>query len=343
VLKNDHLITWSGKPAFNLLQRLKLKVWKLYNRVLGRKFTDQNLFYSKMLGTWVDGVLMGKSYDYIIAGSGEPELIAYLRTTIPIIYIADSTFYLKLNYYPWHTGLATEFVKEGEIIESRAISLSDKIIYSSSWAAESAATRYGAHGGKMSVVPFGPNIEHESSIERTNDNEICDLLFVGKDWKRKGGGVAYFVFCELKKFLPCTLTIIGCDPALPKEEGLFVYPFLDKNIESDSDTYNKLFMRSDILLMPTFADCTPVVFSEAAAFGIPVITRQTGGCNSVIIDGITGICMPYDASEHDFFTAAYGLWSDKERYEETSRASLNRYEAILTWERWSDLFREILK
>src|SRR5205085_11401359 len=58
----------------------------------------------------------------------------------------------------------------------------------------------------------------------------------------------------------------------------------------------KLIASSDFLILPSQADCTPVVFSEANAFGLPCIASNVGGHTSIIKDGLNGRTW----ASHDF-------------------------------------------
>lgn len=315
--------------------RVKLRIWKLLQQWVGRKYTDQNELNAKLLSKWTKRLLAKSSADIIMVGAGEPETFAYLDTSIPIVYLADSTFHLKLDYYPWHTGLSKRFIVQGEEIERRALQRSAHICYSSFWARRSAMENYGISLDKISVHPMGPNLDTvPGSLHKINDYEVLNLLFIGINWKRKGGDIAYKTYLQLKGVLPCSLTIVGCQPEVDLGEDVKIIPYLDKDNDRDHEIYMDLLMRSHLLLLPTFADCTPIVFSEAAAFGLPVITRQTGGTNDVVIDGVTGYCLPYEATESVFARCIHDLWNDKPGYEKMREASRSHYETQLNWDAW---------
>lgn len=341
-----HHVSWTGLVKMSPVKRRILWAREILNRMLHRKFTSHYYLNAKFLAATIKPVIREKDYDCIVVGAGETELIACLDTRLPIIFIADSTFANMVNYYPWHTNLCKSAIRQGNSIEKSAIQKSAHIMYSSEWAANSAIHYYGANKNKVSVVDFGANLINippkEVILSKPRSNK-CRLLFLGVQWQRKGGDIAYETFLELRKSgCSCTLTIIGCDPPLQKDIDLTVIPFLDKNNEKDFSTLYRILLETDILLIPTRADCTPIVFSEAAAFGIPVITTETGGISSVIREGKNGYYLSLDAIPMDYCRLIMKIWNDKALVQSLIQSSRNEYETRLNWDCWVNRFNTLV-
>ncbi|MGN6530520.1 MAG: glycosyltransferase, partial [Ginsengibacter sp.] len=85
-----------------------------------------------------------------------------------------------------------------------------------------------------------------------------------------------------EKYVKTELTIVGCSPpervSLP--DFVHVHGFIDKSKKEGKNLINKLYSENHFFILPTIAECTPVVFSEANSFGLPVITTNTGGISS---------------------------------------------------------------
>jgi glycosyltransferase involved in cell wall biosynthesis len=337
----EHELVWSGKPVLNYIERKKLALATVWRRWRKKHYTDQNVLYAKILSAWAERELARYEVDVIVVGSGEPEAFAYLRTSIPIIYIADSTFSLKVGYYPWHKGLAKDFLREGELVESLAIGRASHIIYSSAWAANSAVRDHHASWSKLSVVPFGPNLRRVPSEINHPGTEVLRLLFIGTDWKRKGGDNAIEVYKILKASLFCELLIVGSDPVLEPDAGILVIPYLDKNIEGDEQRYQDILASSHFLLLPTQADCTPVVISEAAAFGVPVISYNTGGVSELLNEGITGFCLPEGSEPAKMAYIILEIWGSMQKYRSMKTAIRNDFENRLNWQNWLQKINEV--
>jgi glycosyltransferase involved in cell wall biosynthesis len=341
-----HEVTWVHAADLPVTKRRLLSLWNRAADMLGWKFTTHYFLNAFFLSKGVQKKIAGQAFDFIVVGAGESELIAYLKTTAPIIYIADSTFGNMVNYYPWHTGLCRLALQQGNAVEKAAISNAAHLIYSSAWAAASAVNNYDAPAAKVSVVDFGANLAKLPAKEealRGKENSTCRLLFLGVSWERKGGDIAYKTFIDLKKKgIKCTLTIVGCNPVLEKDTDLTIIPFLDKNKNSDFEQLYTLLLQSHFLIVPTRADCTPIVFCEAAAFGVPVITTDTGGISSVIKEGLNGFCLPMEAGEKDYSNLLEELWLDRSKYDRLRETSREQFDERLNWNTWMEKFSNIL-
>ena len=115
------------------------------------------------------------------------EALYSLKTDKPIIYLSDATFNIMVDYY--FKGLSANAIKQGNKVEQRAMDRSKVIIVSSQWAANSAINDYHQNPSKVHIVEFGANLDDKDIIEKTFDYEgHLHILFLGVDWKRKGGG-----------------------------------------------------------------------------------------------------------------------------------------------------------
>lgn len=179
----------------------------------------------------------------------------------------------------------------------------------------------------------------------TPEDEACNILFIGVDWDRKGGDVAYKTFLQLRKEgFRCKLFIVGCKPPRLVEESAHVeiVPFLHKR---NNDEYYKLFniyLQAHFLILPTRADCTPIVFSEAAAFGIPVLTTDTGGISTVIHDDANGFLLPAGSDENSYCKRIRSLFEYKRLYDKLRVNCRNEYETRLSWKIWSNRVNDLI-
>jgi glycosyltransferase involved in cell wall biosynthesis len=290
--------------------------------------------------------LAGQQFDVIVAPMGWAE-IAFLKTDIPTIFVGDSTLGLLFNTYPACSNLVDVSYREMEMIEKRVTINANALIYSSSWAAQSAIDDYHVDPAKVHVVSMGANFDHPLAKEvilQKRKSSSCKLLFVGVDWQRKGGKIAFETLLALEKMgIMAELTICGCTP--PKQfvhERMHIIPFLDKH---DPEHYNRLvqlYLEADFLLLPTRYDCTPIVFGEANAYGLPVITTQTGGVSEVVRDGENGFVLPLDAHGDEYAKVIASVYQDDERYTRLVCTSRAAYDERLNWDAWGKSMNTIL-
>jgi glycosyltransferase involved in cell wall biosynthesis len=104
------------------------------------------------------------------------------------------------------------------------------------------------------------------------DWETCHILFVGEDWRRKGGPLLLAAFRKLRTVLPtATLSIVGCHPNL-QMEGVEVLGRLRKNIPAEATRLDRAYRAATIFCLPTLFDTTGIVFMEAALYSTPIVT-----------------------------------------------------------------------
>src|SRR5260370_41270745 len=99
-----------------------------------------------------------------------------------------------------------------------------------------------------------------------------------------------------------------------------VIPYLDKNDDQDAREIEKLYAMSHFLILPTRADCVPNVIGEANAFGVPVITADTGGVAYAVRDGENGYALPYKARGEEYARVIAELSRDEQRYQQLSQS-----------------------
>ena len=103
---------------------------------------------------------------------------------------------------------------------------------------------------------------------------------------------------------------------------------------------------ANFLILPTKAECSGQVFQEAAAFGVPSLSFNTGGISSVLLDGISGLLLPVESSASVFAKKMEDIWRSREHYLTLSTSSRKCYEQNFTeaiWgQRMSELFQKTL-
>ena len=287
-------------------------------------------------------------YDVIIAPAASTE-IALLKPTIPLVYLSDATFKLLCEYYPGLSGLSKVSKFEGNYIEKQAIDKADICVFSSQWAADSAVKDYGANPQKTFFIPFGANIDNHPTRDiinskLNNSSDKCRLLFIARDWERKGGQIVLETLNELVKMgLDTELVILGCEPPQNGYNSrVRIYPFLDKNNPEEYNRFVEILKSSHFLLLPTRADCTPIVLSEANAYGIPTIATDTGGISSMVKNGINGFTLPLSATGVDYANLIYKNFSSQEEYVELVHSTKDSYDDWLNWDSWATQFKKIL-
>lgn len=229
---------WSG-TTFHLLQTLSKK----HNvKVIGKHTLSQTAYYvknnfSKRHPFDNYAPLFGRFYAEQILGSdiiffGDLYLAPFLDVNIPIVHLSDVTYHSFKDYLDQKKS--EEQIERIEAIER--ILLNEKystIIYSSEWAKQNTIDYYNVDPNKIHIVEFGANIPTPSDYKINIQTDVCNLVFIGKFWKKKGGDKVLAAYHKLiEEGFPCSLTIIGSMPPNISEnddKNLTIIPFLDKS------------------------------------------------------------------------------------------------------------------
>jgi glycosyltransferase involved in cell wall biosynthesis len=310
---------------------------KAFHSVTGRRYLyKHSVSLAKAYARRTAQLLAGGSYDLVAAPAGSA-LVSFLPPGLPVLYSSDATFDQVRDYYPEFSELLPRSVRQGNEIEKRAIDRARWLLYPSPWVADFAVKSYGADPARVHVVPYGANLDSPPPPEvarRLPDRASCNLLFIGVDWERKGGAIAVAAYdALLRQGVPAKLTIVGCTPPPDAARpGIRVIPFLDKNQPAERATLDALYADAHFLFVPTRRECYGIVFCEAAAFGVPVLSTDTGGVSGIVRDGVSGFLLPPEAPGAEYAKLLAELFESPDRYRSLREASRAAYDERLNWD-----------
>ena len=357
--------TWSGTSYYTLQQLKKygdveifqfplsklLQEWlttqKSFNRRLFKKQTSVEFLkaYASYFSKQLTKELKKRPVDVLFV-SASSQMIAYVETDIPIIYMTDATFQQLQGYYPSFSNLANYNIRQGIDLDKKAFQKVAHCMLASEWTKNSAVNDYGVNPEKISVVPCGANLDKipVASDLHNMAADPCRLLFLGVEWDRKGGDITLETYHSLKQEgVNAHLQIIGCVPPveISGDKQINVIPFLDKNKEEDLKKLYSILLQTHFLLLPTRAECAGVVFSEASAFGIPSISTDTGGVTTYVRNGMNGYALPYSAKGPEYARQIKKILDSPINYEVLKKRSRAYYEMNLAWDLWGQQFHKI--
>ncbi len=297
----------------------------------------------------VSAALAGSDADCILSLTAMP--IAFLESDKPIIYFWDCNFHGNLEY-PWFANLAKESIRFGHLMERQALSNCRHALYSSEWAARTAVDVYGADKARIGIAPLGANLDCDRSrddiarLVGARSREICQLLFLGVDWRRKGGDIAFEVAKELnERGLETTLTVVGCQPEVRGHLPSFVKPlgFINKFEGENHRVIERLLASSHFLIMPSIAESFGAVFCEASSFGTPSLARKVGGIPTAVRDGANGKLFSRFAPASEYCDYVLDMFRDYGRYESLALSSFSEFEARLNWGSTAEIIVDLVR
>ncbi|CAG5069899.1 hypothetical protein DYBT9623_02636 [Dyadobacter sp. CECT 9623] len=318
---------------------LEMYFKKLYYKILGKDFDFGREVHTARQYAKQVKFRLKEDTDVVLSPGTLP--ISMLETSKPKVFYTDATFAGMIGFYEYLSNLSPDTIKSGNIIEQSALDSCQLAIYSSEWAAETAIQHYGADPAKIRIVPFGSNMESGRSLNEIKNivsyrsKTECHLLFLGVDWLRKGGDLALEIVNLLnERGLKATLHIAGVKnfPFKQTPPNVINYGFISKAKSEGKQLMDKLLTESHFLLLPTRADCTPVVFSEANSFGLPCITTQVGGIPTILKNDVNGRTFSLDSDADLYVSYIESVYRNTTRYNELCLSSFNEYESRLNWD-----------
>jgi len=192
------------------------------------------------------------------------------------------------SYRPWWVRSLTQAVTR------RSYNDAALIIAWSERVKESLVRRYRIDPDKIRIVPPGVDLQFwhgKANIRdsRSGPKRPIRLLFVGGDFRRKGGDLLLKLAGE-KIFQKYEFHFVTRSFSGTKPPNVFVH----ENVIANSSQMFGLYQNADIAVLPTRADFTPLAICEAMAMRLPVISTGVGNIREMVIDGKTGYLIAPD-------------------------------------------------
>jgi len=281
--------------------------------------------------------MAGKKFDAVLSFSSIP--ISSLPTGIPVLFWTDAVLQGMADYYAGKfANMSAGELSTGNRQEQAGLNRAAYALYSSEWAVEQAQRFYETRRGAVQALSFGANLPIEHGLEQVtawidarSKTPPCTLLFIGVEWERKGGPLAWEVARILnEKGIPTTLRVVGC--AAPEAPFVENYGFISKSTEAGRRRLTALYESATFFFLPTRAEAAGIVFCEASAFGLPSLASQTGGVQDYVLHEETGFCLPLDAPAAEYVACITRSLTENDMYRRLSLNAYSRYRTLMNWE-----------
>ena len=332
----------------NKLVTLPLRLY--YKLMIGLRYNPcgRNVLLSRMMAKDIERKISDIDYDFVF--STDTLNIAFLKTAKPIFVRIDAIFQSALNYYYFKVPSLSRL--QGINVENKALNNLTKIFSPSQWIMDE-LVKYRVDfdvKGKVSIVETGANLlnnEVNYKVKHFSIDKSLNMLFIGIDAKRKGIDVAYKTLLLLRStyYLNATLTIVGGKPDdyILEDKNVVYVGMLDKNKEDQRIKFYKQYENADLFIFPTKAEFHGIVNCEAAAYGLPIFSYNTGGVPSYVIDGVNGYVFPLSNNEENFAKKIYECIKFGQM-DYLSLGSRNLFEDKFNWDIWGEkIMAEIFK
>jgi glycosyltransferase involved in cell wall biosynthesis len=155
---------------------------------------------------------------------------------------------------------------------------------------------------KFDICRLGVDTERFIPAVKSQPNETCQLLCVGRLTPAKGQAILLASVAQLKQQgITVHLTLVGMGPDEQSlknyAESLDIASQVTFTGAIDQDHILAYYHLADMFVLPSFAEGLPVVLMEAMAMEIPCITTTITGIPELIQQGQNGILVPASDSE----------------------------------------------
>lgn len=171
---------------------------------------------------------------------------------------------------------------------------------------------------------FMNDFDMEKKFNHFNDQ--VNFLFLSRIEKEKGIYIAIDAFNEFLKSNPgikSSLVIAGDGPDLPSvkkyvsEKNISQIEFLG---HVSKESKKKVLLESHIMIFPSFTEGLPNCILEGMLYGMPIISRSTGGIPEIVIQNVNGfISDSFQSSIYMGFLSIIAL--DKNLYERIAKTN----------------------
>jgi len=168
--------------------------------------------------------------------------------------------------------------------------------------------RFGIERQRVKIVPVGVDIKKYDSIKAFRDEDILNVLFVGRISRNRNVGLLVEAFASVaKEREDVRLTIVGGEGRSCFIDRLGYLGNLKKRVadmglsdyvEFAGPLYDtsliEAYKSADIFVYTSLYESFGQTILEAAACGLPIISTPVGVANDLIVDGKSGFFTSFD-------------------------------------------------
>jgi glycosyltransferase involved in cell wall biosynthesis len=211
--------------------------------------------------------------------------------------------------------------------EREVLATADGVLIGSQFLREILVNRYQVDPAKVLFVGTGsPPLG--DAVVRDAPPETPTLLFIGKDFERKGGAVLLEAFPLVRKQIPnARLHVVGpLSVTQGLSEGVVIVGRVD-----DRARMRELVQGASVFVLPTLHDSFGFVFLEAMSMGLPCVGTRLFAIPEIIEDKVTGLIVdPGDPEQ--LAEAVVAILRDPAAAQEMGRLGRTRVESQFQWQ-----------
>ena len=196
---------------------------------------------------------------------------------------------------------------------------------------------YGLSTDRISVVGGGLNFAELPQVSEKRAARDPALLFVGKEFHRKGGDFLLEAFQKVQQKIPnLQLTIVSKEAPI----GIAVPNVTRIAKQCSREEMAELYDNSDLFLLPSRLETWGDVLLEAMAHGLPCIGVQGQAMEEIIDEGRNGFLVEF-GNVQQFADRILQLMGSNDLRETFGRSARKKVESQFLWDHIVDRFESI--
>lgn len=189
---------------------------------------------------------------------------------------------------------------------------------------------YKVDPARVHVVYAGVNLTIPP-VPRRETPAQPTILFIGRDFERKGGPLLVRAFRRVRAAVPDARLIIGgCNPSI-SEQGVEVVGFIDKMQPDGERRLADLYARASVFTMPSHFEPFGIVYAEAMHFGLPCVAVDHCAMPEIVTHGVTGLLVP-PGREGDLALALITLLREREMARRMGDEGVAKARRLFDWD-----------
>jgi glycosyltransferase involved in cell wall biosynthesis len=298
-------------------------------------------FYRQMTryASWKLKEIPSEEYDFVLqvgAWYDMPQV-----TNKPVFSYHDGSLATLLKSPYGHPAISERHIQRTLAYERNLYQRINLIFPMSRWLADSFITDNGASPNCVFPVGAGINLPKIRDT-RSKSYESPRILFVGKDFERKGGKDLLKAFSLVRREIPkAELTIVG--PLLNNlPDGVHCIGPLSKLVPENLERLLDAYEQASIFVMPSLYEPFGIAFAEAMAHRLPCIGTDICAIPELISPGETGYLVP-PRDPSTLATSILSLLKDPEKCKAFGNAAFEKYASTFTWDAVTQRICEVVK
>jgi glycosyltransferase involved in cell wall biosynthesis len=175
-------------------------------------------------------------------------------------------------------------------INRHAFNAASALVTWSWWAERSLVRDYCIEPDKIHVIRPGTDLQFFQPALVSRPRGLPRVLFVGADFRRKGGEELLFAMRRLAGKAELDI-VTTSEVSAPRDS---VQCRVHNGVEPGSPKLRELFRSADIFALPSRSECYGIAVTEAMAAGLPVVATRVGAIPELVTEGRTGFLVaPY--------------------------------------------------